>query len=338
MDETCPMRDALAERTVDEAKEYLADASRSDLEQALEAEQQGKNRKTLRNFIEEQLEDAPRTTTASTAASSSSASSSTDATAGSGASLTLGLKQVMALSFAFGLLIGALGTGATLGFTGMTGQAVADSGSADTQQDTNNDQPSGNQDSDTVSVDQISTDGEPVLGQDDAPVTIVLFEDFECPFCKRFEEGAMQQIKSNYVDSGQVKVVWKDLPLPERVHPWADDGAEAMECVYRVGGDDVFWTVKNTVFANQDQISQSNAADKIKSYAADEGVSASNIQNCLDNDNPMEEVNQDQQEAGSVGAQGTPTVFVQQGDQYTKIVGAQPFSRFESAIETGLNQ
>jgi len=90
--------------------------------------------------------------------------------------------------------------------------------------DTGNTKPSG---SETVDISGVSADGEPVMGQSDAPVTLYIYEDFECPFCQRFEQGALPQIVSNYVDTGQVKLVWKDFPLTQ-LHPWAEDGAVAM--------------------------------------------------------------------------------------------------------------
>ena len=183
----------------------------------------------------------------------------------------------------------------------------------------------------TALPENIETEGEPVLGEEDAEVTIVVFEDFQCPFCKRFEENAFPQIKSNYVETGEVKVVWKDRPLPQ-LHPWAEGAAAAMECVYREGGNQAFWDTKNKIFSNQADISTSNVESQIKSWAAEEGVSESEVQSCLGDDNPMEEVNADSTEGENAGASGTPTVFVD--DQ--KIVGAQPYSNFESAIETEL--
>jgi len=247
------------------------------------------------------------------------------------------------------LVIGVFVMGVAIGFSGgiMTGSGTSligtdsadnmdvedptpqpsDTGSDNTGQDDTNDQNDGN----SINMDDIDLEGEPVLGQEDAPVTMVVYEDFECPFCKRFEEGAVKQIESNYVDSGQVKVVWKDRPLTQ-LHPWAEPAAAAAECVYREGGDEAFWNVKDKVFANQESIETSNVESKIKSWASEEGVSESAVQSCIDNDNPMEEVNADSTEGEELGASGTPTAFI----DGRKIVGAQPFSNFEPVIEAAL--
>ncbi|MDY6774103.1 MAG: thioredoxin domain-containing protein, partial [Candidatus Nanohaloarchaea archaeon] len=80
----------------------------------------------------------------------------------------------------------------------------------------------------------ISSEGEPVLGNASAPVTVTVFEDFECPVCKRFDQSVMPRLKSEYVETGKLKVVWKDFPLAYvGKHPWSDEAAIATECVYR---------------------------------------------------------------------------------------------------------
>ncbi len=236
------------------------------------------------------------------------------------------------------VIIGAFVLGLTVGFSGgvlTKGNALA--GLVGTQEAPAPSQPSDQQgqqgNTDIVDLSQINMSGEPVLGESDAPVTMVIYEDFECPFCKRFEDNAFQNIKSNYVDTGQVKVIWKDRPLTQ-LHPWAEPAAAAMECVYRESGDDAFWTVKSKIFANQNSISTSNVESQIKTWAAEEGVSESAVQSCIDNDNPLEEVRRDSENGKNLGASGTPTAFV----NGRKLVGAQPYSNFKSAIEDALSQ
>lgn len=206
----------------------------------------------------------------------------------------------------------------------------------------------------TVDVSKINTTGEPVLGQSDAPVTMVVYEDFQCPFCKRFEEGAVQQIESNYVVEGDVKIIWKDFPLStpftsRNIHPWANPAAETMECVYRQDND-AFWTVKDKVFSNQDSINTDNVQSQIIGWASEQGVSESEVQACLNNENLLEEVRSDVQEGKSFDAviqtpQGaspfvssTPSVVVYgEGDSTGEpIVGAQPYGAFRDVIDSKL--
>lgn len=243
----------------------------------------------------------------------------------------LNVKHAMAGVFLIGVIVGltagVVATGLNIQSGSSAPQPTGNMGDSNHERDQG--QPSG---SDTVDASNIETEGEPIMGESDAPVTLYMYEDFECPFCQRFEQGALPQIVNNYVDSGQVKLVWKDFPLT-RIHPWAEDGAVAMECVYREGGDEAFWPVKDKVFNNQRSINTGNVNDKIVGWAAEEGVSESAVRSCIENGDAQQEVQSDISEGRNLGVSGTPTVFV--NDQ--KLVGAQPFSQFQSAIESQLN-
>lgn len=173
-----------------------------------------------------------------------------------------------------------------------------------------------------------SFEDEPVMGSEDANVTMVMYEDLQCPFCKRFESDTFPKIESNYVETGELKVVWKDFPMPQ-IHNWAEDAATTMECVYREGGDETFWSVKDKVFENQDGITESNVKSKIKFWAEEEGLESSAVDSCLENENPLEEVNEDTDEGREAGISGTPG-FLINGE---KVIGAQPYSRFQQTIE-----
>ncbi|NMJ77255.1 thioredoxin domain-containing protein [Nanohaloarchaea archaeon] len=199
----------------------------------------------------------------------------------------------------------------------------------------------GSQETDTVDMSKIDMEGEPVLGQEDAPVTMVIYEDYQCPFCKRFETQTFPKIKSNYVDSGDVKVVWKDFPAPSLGHDWSEPAAAATECVYREGGNEAFWNVNKKVFEKaktltrgEDEFTTENIQSRIKEFASEEGVSESAVQSCIENDNPMQEVNEDKQGIlGITSNIGTPTAVV----NGKKVVGAQPYPQFETVIEEELS-
>ncbi len=171
-------------------------------------------------------------------------------------------------------------------------------------------------------------DTDPVKGQEDAPVTIIEFSDFECPFCKRFYDNTYGQIVSNYVESGDVKIVYRDLPL-NRLHPQAESAAVAAQCVFQIGGNDAFWDYHDTIFNNQNQLSESS----LKQWAGDVGVSQSEFNSCFDNQETLDEVNADKSAAQSAGASGTPTFFI----NGQKLVGAQPYNRFQQVIDSQLN-
>lgn len=198
----------------------------------------------------------------------------------------------------------------------------------------------------TVEIAKIQTGEQPKLGSDDAPVKMVIYEDFQCPFCQRFENGAMTQVIDNYVQSGKVQIIWKDFPL-QRIHPWATGAAETMECVYREDNQ-AFWEVKKKIFDNQDSVSRDNVEQRIIDWAADEGVSNSTIRSCLQNGAPEEAVKADMREATSFDAKvggdsfvsGTPSVVIyRDGDKRGEpLVGAQPYSAVKQVIESELGQ
>lgn len=87
----------------------------------------------------------------------------------------------------------------------------------------------------------------PFLGNADAPVTMVEFSDYECPFCQRFFSSTLDSIKSTYIDTGQVRFVYKDFPLTS-IHPRAQKAAEAARCVRDQLGDDGYWAMHDAMF------------------------------------------------------------------------------------------
>ncbi len=176
----------------------------------------------------------------------------------------------------------------------------------------------------------ISLKGEPMVGSQDANVTIVEFGDFQCPACKRFEQSGFNRLKSEYIDSDQVKFYWKDYPL-ERAHPWARTGAETMECIYRQN-ETAFWNVKGQLFSEQSSLSASNAQSRIIGWAEDEGVDSKKVRSCLENPDVREEVNGDKREGQSSGVAGTPTIYVN-----GKKLDGFGYQTVQSAVEEELN-
>lgn len=187
-------------------------------------------------------------------------------------------------------------------------------------QPTNNDGATGN-----VKV-QIE-DGDPVLGNKNADVTIVEFSDFQCPFCERAYSGAIAEFEaSDYFKNGDVNLVYKHFPLTS-IHPYAEKAAEAAECANRQGK---FWEYHNMLFDNQ----QALDVDSLKGYASTLGLDTTEFDSCLDGNEAKAEVQKETTQATSAGARGTPYFVVintKTGD--TQVVsGAVPFAQFEAAI------
>jgi protein-disulfide isomerase len=170
----------------------------------------------------------------------------------------------------------------------------------------------------------VSADDDPVLGDADAPIEIIEFSDFECPFCSRFYTQTMPQIVSEYIDTGKAKLVFRDFPLS--FHANAQKAHEAAECAK---DQDKYWEMHDTIFENQQAIS---VAD-LKGHAADLGLDSEAFDSCLDSGEKAAEVAKDLADGQAAGASGTPTFFI----NGVKLVGAQPFSAFKQTIDAQLS-
>ena len=170
-------------------------------------------------------------------------------------------------------------------------------------------------------------DDDPVKGDPDAQVVIVEFSDFQCPFCERWAQQTLPQLKQNYIDTGKVKLIYRDFPLSS-IHPEAQKAAEATECADDQGK---FWEYHDILFEKRGEWSGAGAA-KFKQYAADLGLDTAAFDDCLDSDKYKDEVLGDLNAGRAVGVTGTPTFFI----NGQKLVGAQPFTAFEAIIEEEL--
>ncbi len=144
------------------------------------------------------------------------------------------------------------------------------------------------------------------LGKDSAPVAWVEFSDFQCPFCAKIYSEAAAQVKTNYIDSGKVKLYYRDFPLS--FHPNAMPGAIAARCANDQGK---FWEMHDKLFSNQDL--WSGAADPgitFKGYATDLGLDATKFASCYDNKEHLAQINADEAQGQSYGVSGTPSNFL----------------------------
>lgn len=170
-------------------------------------------------------------------------------------------------------------------------------------------------------------DNDPVLGDKDAPVTIVEFSDFQCPFCARAADGAVAEFKnSDYYKNGEVNLVFKHFPL-NSIHPQAQKAGEAAECANRQGK---FWEYHDKLFANQ----QSLGVDSLKQYAVQVGLNTGTFNKCLDDGEAKAEVTKETSQATAAQGRGTPYFVVINNDDGSTypVSGAVPFSQFETAI------
>ena len=185
-------------------------------------------------------------------------------------------------------------------------------------------------------ITMVSLDDDPVKGNSDAPVTIVEFSDFQCPFCARFYQQTLSSLEESYIKTGKVKFVYRDLPL-DRLHPNARAAHIAAECADEQGK---FWEYHDVLFNKQTEwqsLSSIEFTSTLTQYATDLGLKNASFESCLNSQEIADEVNKDATQARGYGVSATPTFFIgNEKDGYTMLRGAQGFASFQSVIDKQL--
>jgi protein-disulfide isomerase len=175
---------------------------------------------------------------------------------------------------------------------------------------------------------RVRADAGPVLGEAGAPVTIVEYTDYQCPFCKRHHDGTYAQLKKNYVDTGKVRYVIRDLPLS--FHAQARPAAVAANCAAEQGR---FWQAHDALFAKQAELSP----ETIRAAALAAGADVKRFDACVAKPDAAAAADADADEARSVGITGTPSFVVGRvvdgAIEGTVISGAQPYAAFVQRID-----
>jgi predicted DsbA family dithiol-disulfide isomerase len=182
---------------------------------------------------------------------------------------------------------------------------------------------SGTDNSDSGGFLEIELGDSPMKGDVNAPVTIVEFTDYECPFCSRFYAETYPLLVQNYISTGKAKFVVKDFPLG--FHPDAQKAAEAARCFDEQGD---YFDMHDKIYENQRNLD----VDSLKQYAKDLGANAAEFDSCLDSGKYASVVQEDAAYGASLGVTGTPAFFI----NGKLLTGAQPYSVFEDFIEAEL--
>ena len=162
------------------------------------------------------------------------------------------------------------------------------------------------------------------VGRADAPVTIVEFSDFQCPYCGRFDQATRPDLFKQYVDTGQVAFVYKHMAILGDESTWA---AEAAECAADQGQ---FWSYHDLLLAHQNGENQGAFdKDKLVGFARDLKLDMAQFEPCLKNDQTLDRVQADTHEGQQSGVRGTPTFFV----NGQPLIGAEPLASFQTLIE-----
>lgn len=187
---------------------------------------------------------------------------------------------------------------------------------------------------------KVSVDDDPILGDKNAKVTLIDFSDYECPFCKRYFDETYSQIKKDYVDTGKVKIVFRDLPLPFH-EPMATTEAVAANCARIQGDDTTYFKYHDEIFKRTKSNGNGLTKDDLYKISDDLRLNTATLKTCIDDKKQEDEVRKDLADANAAGASGTPTFFIGKSTSDgiidgTKLIGAQPFSAFKTIIDQQL--
>lgn len=178
----------------------------------------------------------------------------------------------------------------------------------------------------------IDVSGDPALGREDAIVTLIEFSDYECPFCVRHFTQTMPQLEAKYIRSGQIRYVFKDLPI-DQLHPEAIRAHEAARCAAEQGK---FWEMHTKMFSP----AGTHLPAMLEARATEAGLALPAFRECIASGRTTEGVRAATAIAAKFGANGTPSFFVGLRDPQTNrvrilqgISGAQPLSEFERVID-----
>jgi protein-disulfide isomerase len=167
-----------------------------------------------------------------------------------------------------------------------------------------------------------------VLGDEDAPLTVIEYADFQCPVCKRAESSVLAQIERDYVTTGQVKIEFRMFPF---LGQESFDAAQAAEAAREQGK---FWEYHDALFnAQRRENSGAFAYDKLVAIAREVGLDIAMFERALANNTYLKGIQDEADAARDAGVNSTPVFFV--GD--TKIVGAQPYEVFQAEIDRALH-
>jgi protein-disulfide isomerase len=182
----------------------------------------------------------------------------------------------------------------------------------------------------------LSIDGAHVKGDKNAPLTLIEFTDFQCPFCGRHFKNTLPQLETDYIKTGKVKYVLRDFPL-ESLHQNAFKAAEAADCA---GEQGKYWEMHDQLFENQHALEPA----KLPGYAKAAGLDVDKFNQCLESGKYADQIRKELAEGQQAGVTGTPSFFIGLTDPKSSevkvartIKGAQAFGSFKAAIDSLLD-
>lgn len=166
------------------------------------------------------------------------------------------------------------------------------------------------------------------LGRADAPVTVVEFADYQCPYCRRFHSQTYAELKKNYIDTGKVRFISRDLPLD--FHGNATPAAEAARCA---GDQNKSWEMRDALLGNDAELNKEGIEKRAQGLSLD----MTRFHACMEAAPYKDAIMQDASDAGALGVSGTPTFIVGKAANNKldglRLVGALPYELLQTVVE-----
>lgn len=174
---------------------------------------------------------------------------------------------------------------------------------------------------------KVSTSGASVIGNATAPLTLVEYTDYQCPYCYKFFQDTYPQIKKKYIDKGKLRLIIKDLPLS--FHPHSRKAAQAARCA---GDQGKFLEMHGVLYKNSKRLDEKYLPE----YASRIALDINAFNNCLASHRHLADIDKDSAEAKQAGISGTPTFILGKTEEKfvvgKRIVGAKPMAVFDRSI------
>ena len=178
-------------------------------------------------------------------------------------------------------------------------------------------------------IERLPTDG-PSFGPPNARITLIVFSDLECPYCREFAKTIRGNLPQKYPND--VRVIFKDFPIAS-LHPWALAAAEAGECLAQEKPA-AFWAFHDWIFDHKQEVNAANLKEKTLAVAKDQGIDGTKISTCIDTHATAPVVNESLREGRELQIQQTPTSFI----NGRMMPGAAPWNSLDSLIQFELNR
>ncbi|MCX6752978.1 MAG: thioredoxin domain-containing protein [Candidatus Nomurabacteria bacterium] len=170
------------------------------------------------------------------------------------------------------------------------------------------------------------------LGNQNAPLTLVLYADYQCPFCGKFFKDVETTINNSYVKNGSLAIVYRDFSF------LGSESIKAAEAARCSGDQNKYWQYHDYLFSHQKGENQGQfSADNLKSFAKDMGLDTTTFNKCLDSDKYAKAVIDSTQEGGNAGVQGTPKGFIMKAGKVVETIdGAEPLDMVTGKLDKAL--